>query len=304
VNKRLQWFDEGTPHLRAILSRLGHEDALPDSRDYYACPCCLGLFTREAAKSGLLTEEHVPPKKLGGQPLVLSCRNCNSEAGRLFDAHAVTRARSDDFARGRVTGAVLPVTAYADGHRLAGTVQWTEGGIQILPVDRQNDPRVQAAHLQALNEFAEHRDPRPNFSFTVHARFDEARARYSWIRSAYLAGFAGLGWSYILRPVMQPVREQLANPDAGVISTYMFRDPEAVATTRRLLIVNEPEELRCVAVLMGEHGVFLPAMFNSTTMHELSEAFARRCGDDGRLNVTYSGKEVPWPSRATYFLDR
>jgi hypothetical protein len=276
---------------------------LPDGRDYYACPCCRRLFTREAAESGLLTEEHVPPAKLGGRALVLTCKDCNGEAGHSFDAHAVTRARSDDFARGRVTGDVLPTTAYAGGHPLRGTAGWTEGGLRILGVDRQNDERVRAAHMRALDGFAERGDQRPDFSFTVHTRFSETRARYSWIRSAYLAAFAALGWAYILRPVLQPIREQLTNPESEVLSTYMFRDPEADATTRRLLLVNEPEELRCLSVVIGEHGVFLPGVFDPLTMDELAHRFAARCDENQQLHVTLNGKLVPWPSRAMYFLD-
>ncbi|HET9656007.1 MAG TPA: hypothetical protein VFP72_11670, partial [Kineosporiaceae bacterium] len=220
-----------------------------------------------------------------------------------FDAHAVTRARSDDFARGRVTGDLLRVTAYADGHPLRGTAEWTEGGLRIVGVDKQNDDRVRAAHMRALDEFAERGDQRPNFSFTVHTRFSETRARYSWIRSAYLAAFAALGWAYILSPVLRPIREQLANPDAEVLSTYMFRDPEADATARRLLLVSEPEELRCLAVSIGEHGVFLPSVFDPLTMDELAHRFAERCDENQRINVTLNGKLVPWPSRAMYFLD-
>lgn len=262
------------------------------------------MFPRDAADSGQLTEEHVPPKQLGGKAMVLTCKDCNSEAGRFFDTHAVTRARSDNFARGQVTGDVLPVTVSADGIPLRGTAEWTEGGLRILGVDKQNDHRVQAAHMAALDGFTKRGDLRPSLSFTVHTRFNESRARYSWIRSAYLAAFAALGWAYILRPVMRPIREQLANPDVEVLPTYVFRDPESAATIRRILLVNEPQELRCVAVTIGEHGVFLPGVFNPMPMDELARAFAGRCDDEQRLNVTLHGKLVPWPSRATYLLDQ
>jgi hypothetical protein len=261
------------------------------------------MYTREALATGLLTEEHVPPKKLGGRAMVLTCKDCNNEAGRIFDAHAVTRTRRDDFARGRVTDDILSVTAYADGHRLAGTVRWTEHGIEILPVNKQNDPREQAEHMKALDRLKEGGDPRSDFSFTVHTRFDEAQARYSWIRSAYLAAFAGLGWSYILRSVMQPIRDQLTNPDHEVIPTYMFRSPDSATARRRILLVDDPEELRCVAVLMGEHGVFLPSVVDQIAMHELCEAFAGRREEGDRISVALHGKEVPWPRRGTYFLD-
>jgi hypothetical protein len=284
------------------LTSLGWARDLPDGGGYYACPCCLQPFTRAAAETGVLTLEDVPPKELGGKPMLLTCKNCNNRAGHSFDAHAVTRARSDDFARGRA-GGDLPVTAYADGIPLRGTATWTEEGLRIVGVDKQNDDRELAKHIEALAGFANLRDRQPNFSFTVRTRFDEPRARYSWIRSAYLAAFAGLGWTYILRHALRPVRAQLANPEAEVLPTYVFRDPEGVATSRRILVVTEPSELRCVAVMIGEHGVFLPGLSDPLTMDELGRAFTQRCREDGRLTVRLQGKLVPWPSRATYLMD-
>ena len=76
---------------------------------------------------------------------------------------------------------------------------------------------MQAALFQALDAYVESGNPNPNVSFTIHTRFDEARARLSWIRSAYLAAFAALGWSYIFRKVMDPFRNQLKQPDAQII---------------------------------------------------------------------------------------
>jgi hypothetical protein len=153
---------------------------------------------------------------------------------------------------------VLPATFHVDGIPLRGTAQWTEGGLQLFDVPKQNDPKVQAAHFQALDAYAESGNPNPNVSVTIHTRFDEARARLSWIRSAYLAAFAALGWSYIFREVMDPFREQLKQPDAQIIPTYILRNPAASPGERRMLLVDQPDELRCVAVMLGEHTVFLP----------------------------------------------
>src|ERR1022692_895759 len=102
-------------------------------------------------------------------------------------------------------------------------------------------------------------------SFTVHTRFDEARARLSLIRAAYLAAFAALGWSYILRLVMQPIRDQLKNPTAQILETYIFRDPESSNATRRVLLVDDPDDLKCVAVMLGEYSIFLPGLWNPLT---------------------------------------
>jgi len=295
VSKRLQvrlrWFDDGALMLRRVLVAQGRADALPETGDFYACPCCLKAYPREAVAARMLTDEHVPPGLLGGRRLVLTCEPCNSGAGHEFDAHAVNRARAEDFMQGKFGEQDFPVTVHADGVPLRGKARWTEAGIQMVGVDEQNDPKQRAAHMAALDAYAESKDPKPTVSFTVHLKpYDDARARYSRIRAAYLAAFAGLGYSYILRNVMKPVRDQLANPDVKSLPTYMYRDPNNPPDARHILLVDDPDELRCVAVIMGEHAVFLPGLFEPLSWESRVGALAERRQDGDRLLVNLNGK--------------
>lgn len=45
------------------------------------CPLC-----RISLTTGNATVEHVPPKKLGGTPMCLTCRDCNNRFGRHYEA--------------------------------------------------------------------------------------------------------------------------------------------------------------------------------------------------------------------------
>lgn len=303
MDKRLRWFDEGAPMLRTVLGRLGHADKLPADEDYYACPCCLTAYSRGAVMAGILTVEHVPPERLGGRGLLLTCSMCNNSAGTYFDAHAIRRADAEDFVRGKVTGRALPATFHVDDIPLRGTAERTENGVQIFGVPKQNDERVQDSHLAALDAYVESGNPNPNASFTIHTRYDEARARLSWIRASYLTAFAALGYAYIWREIMNPIRDQLKCPDVGVLPTYMLRRPDALPDERRILLVNEPDELRCVAIIVREQTVFLPGLERALTWEGLAEAFRRHRKSDGQLSVNLNGKEVPWPMRPRYFLD-
>lgn len=91
MDKRLYWFDEGASTLRLVLERQGRGHQLPSVDDYYACPCCLGVYPRAAVAARALTIEDVPPKVLGGHPMLLTCVQCNSSSGTNFDAHAATK---------------------------------------------------------------------------------------------------------------------------------------------------------------------------------------------------------------------
>jgi hypothetical protein len=236
----------------------------------------------------------------------LTCKDCNSNAGRDFDSHADIRLAVEDFARGKVTGRTFPVTSHANGIPFRGTAQRTDSGIQIFGVPEQNNKREQDAHFAALDAFVDSGDPKPNHSFTIHTRYNESRARISWIRAGYLAAFAALGWSYILQRVMEPYRLQLASPDQEIVPSYLLRDHGAPADLRRILLVTEPDDLRSVAVIMGQQTVFLPGIpgFRPQTCEELVEACKRRSASDQNLTVNLNGKEIPWPRWPTYLLDK
>ena len=303
MDKCGRWFDEGAAKLRMVLAKQGRDGELPSADPYYACPCCLRVYPRVAVTAKVLTIEHVPPEALGGLPMLLTCADCNSSSGTKFDSHATQKAVADAFVRGETVNRRVRATSYIDGIPLRGYAQSTEDGISLVGIPKQNNPRELAAFLEALGSLADQENASSRFSFTIHTRYDEARARLSLIRAAYLAAFAGLGWSYILDPVMQPVRNQLNNPESRALETYIFRDPNSSSSVQRLLIVNNPDELRCVAVIIGEYSVFLPGLCQPMTWDETAAAFCRRREADDRLSVTLHGKEVPWPKEPTYFLD-
>lgn len=303
MGKSTRWFEEGAKNLRLVLEGQRRGGLLPPDGMYYTCPCCLtGLYSLGAADN--LTIEHIPPEALGGRPMLLTCARCNSNAGANFDSHADQKVIADAFVRGAEVSRRIRATAYIDDVPLRGTAQSSEDGISIVGVSKQNNREQQAAFVARLESLVEGgSDAAGRFSFTIHTRFDESRARLSIIRSAYLAAFAALGWSYILQSEMQQIRDQLMKPDDAILDTYVFRDPDSATSVRRMILVADPDELRCLAVTIGEYSIFLPGWPRPKTWDETSAAFGRECEADGRLNLELKGKEIPWPKKPMYFLD-
>jgi len=52
----------------------------------YICPICGNLFDKESVENKTLTIDHVPPKSIGGKPLVLTCESCNNDLGSKLDS--------------------------------------------------------------------------------------------------------------------------------------------------------------------------------------------------------------------------
>lgn len=147
-------------------------------------------------------------------------------------------------------------------------------------------------------------DREPDLGFTITEKFLPERAKASWIRTAYLAAFAALGWLYVLQRELQPIRDQLKHPDEKILPALTSYDVKAPSSRRQIHLIHEPTDIRCVLVSMGQHGVFLPGLGNPLSCVELSEAISRRVGgSQSMLNIRFDhAQEVPWPSLAHIHL--
>ncbi|MET7567438.1 HNH endonuclease [Streptomyces sp. NPDC005492] len=304
MDKREHWFNEGAPLFRRALEQLGLADRLPTTEDrYYACPCCLIAYPFEAIESQVLTIEHVPPDALGGKGMLLTCKRCNNDAGRHFDAHAIKRAEVHNLLLGRQTNRPVRAVFLADGISVRGEVQSSGAGWFMQGVPRRNDPAMLDAHERALREASE-RGEAPQFNFELAERFSPQHADVSWIRSAYLAAFSALGWRYILRPALDPIRELLKSDSLPELPLVIGFNPTADSGSRSVMIVREPENLSSVHVAIGQYSVFLPDPWGIMSLQELAESISGMRNEEGGVSAMLSGQLASWPKKPMYLLDR
>ncbi|MBP0452986.1 hypothetical protein J5Y04_26070 [Kitasatospora sp. RG8] len=295
MNKRERWFNEGAPHLRRTLEAVGLGKLLPDG-DFYMCPCCLIAYPRGALLDETLTEEHVPPRGLGGRGMLLTCKGCNNKAGHYFDSHAIKRLKVLEFIMGRGASRTLRATFHADGVPLRGEVTRAGSGILMQGVPKQNDSRVVEDHERALMRSR-------GFQFTITEQFTARLADISWVRSAYLAAFSAFGYRYIFQPALDPIRAQLKDPDAEILPSLVGFNPDAPASGRSVNLVRSPDDLQGVLVIMGHYSVMLPDPWGTLSCQELAAAIGRRTDSEGRLEIMCDGQIAPWPQSPAYRLD-
>jgi hypothetical protein len=299
--KSPRWFNEGAPRFEKVLRKLGAKSLLPPG-DYYACPCCLWIFPRQALAAKALTLEDVPPKALGGRELTLTCHECNHGSGADFDSHAERDTAFTNFFAGR-DGRPLSTRISGDEVSAQGTAAWTEDGLLLLPHRKQNHPdAIEALRLQVREAANQAQDP-PSFNFTILEEFNSTRANISRIRSAYLAAFATFGWCYILRPELDPVRAQLADGNAEISPLLVGYDPTATADRRGIKVVESPEDIRSVLVTMGQYVVFLPGFEQPLSCDELGEALHKHANSGNGPYIGLTGAEIPWPKYPRYLWD-
>ncbi len=277
------------------------ERVFVDAPRCYVCPLCLRGFLPRALDYGLLTLEHIPPRRMGGKPAALTCRECNNTAGHGLDNHLVAYNDNLDFAMGQMERALPGRYHHDGGPELNVSVLKGTAGIQVSVEPARNHPGKQAQAQAEWARFVASGTGGVGIHVTLDRPYAARRAFVAALRVAYLAGFAFLGYRYVLTTRMKPIREQLARPDDQVIPMFSTTDPKAERrASPDLLIVQEPPELRSLVVRFGRHNVFLPSPFDVHDIHAYLEMHSQQ---HDQLTLSVSGKIAPWPATLQLLAD-
>jgi hypothetical protein len=282
AEKKSEWFRRGVTALQTLLH---------DKPEVYGCPICLRGFSE--AQIGLLTFEDSPPRSQGGREVVLTCKDCNDQAGHGIDAEAARFEKIIDFAAGTLNS---PIRGYITVDEVRMDMEFTAVNreVQIAGISHTNAPGVVDALRGRLDRFVD--DGVADWMFTLSFG-DRSRPRpssVSWLKSAYVIAFAAFGYRYILHPALDIVREQIRDPEREVITRFSTLAPEAKRDTRILALVEDPPELRSILVQMGRHVVFLPRPDDPDIYQRLKSA----------VRAAPKGTRLPWPVGPVFKLDR
>ena len=94
-NKRTKLVNEYKKIISELPFQLENGEPFP-VLEHYICPLCLNTFNLSELGdkvNDILTVEDVPPKSLGGNPILITCRNCNSKCGHNLDVYLLNEIR-------------------------------------------------------------------------------------------------------------------------------------------------------------------------------------------------------------------
>jgi hypothetical protein len=251
-------------------------------------------LTAEEFETGWLTVEHVPPLALGGGELVLTCKECNNNAGGRFDGPAAEEQRIRQYLSGR-SGDPRTAALTVDGVTANVRMHITGQAGMLFTLDpkinKPGDVPILVEHMQKLSETGN-----ADFGLGIapRLRYFPDRARISWIRAAYLAAFALFGWKYILQTALNPIREQLMNPLPITLPPLSMYAPDGDLGRREIWVIKEPAEYQSLLVVAGQHGVFLPLPDDPRSLAELAGSL--NIPAEGPATYAFTGAVSPWPS--------
>ncbi len=223
----------------------------------YRCPLCLTAFDVEDADS--LTWDHYPPQSIGGRnrDAVLVCEDCHGRWDRT-DAELARLVRREEF--DRQYPAMEPVILrisddpYARGLRHREAIKIDEGSILLLGRPEHNAKEATQRLIEFLNQVAS--DGKwDGLKITVRTdpglTYSGRRVERSFLKAAFLAAFDCLGYPYILSQALEPVREQMRQPEITRLAHHTLTfSPQSPGFDREVLLayVHTPESLTGLAV--------------------------------------------------------
>jgi len=260
-----------------------------DTDGEYVCPLCLHGFRYDQIEA--LTHEHVPPKSLKGNWLVLTCLRCNHRASgpHGVDTHARRLEHHLDLLRGTMPE-YLAVDFGVNDQRTGARLRHIKGkGFDIRGLPDSSPPGSSEA-VQA-----ELMGVRPGSGLIkVRLRgqeYDFEKHKVSWLRSAYLAAFAAFGYRYAARPELNCVREKIESPENCSLTGFHAWKLDGEPGTKQIAIVSCGPLGEGILVTFGQHLVLLPWFQEGRSFYERTSSSVYP--EEGFM---YEGMALDWPS--------
>lgn len=280
---KLKWFELGTRAVRR------HHPQAPG----YACPLCLGAVEN----LDFFTFEDVPPASVGGRPLLLTCRKCNSAAGHELDVHVKKAHLTRQFLMGEEIKEAKDFQIRTDSGSMPIRLRSNEKGFTLIGHEKAGIPKEKEALLEQFKRASETDSWK---DMTLHLDFptySPRRENVGWLRAAYLAAFAKLGYGYILRPHLDVVREQINRPNEELIPVFTFGQPGSTSKEREMALIVEPADMSSIHVRFGQVRVFLPQS------HPEDDIYQRLQRISTTDSVPIKGKTLNWPKGPEFLMD-
>lgn len=185
----------------------------PHHNNHFMCPTCLKPIPVD--KQELISEAHITPKSAGGGIKTYLCCKCNSVFGSKQDKWfgELIRLHQDEKA-GMLSTRIKEKHFIIDGIRINGRMEEDENGnINLYTYSNRNSP----ATIKALYDRDKASPHKMVVEFSLPIMKNEKMISVGFLTAGYLMWFRALGYSWVLQQHLDPIREQILNPDNTIL---------------------------------------------------------------------------------------
>ena len=270
-----------------------------DASRYY-CPICgLGYPESSAIMGDNLTLEDVPPNSIGGKPILLTCRKCNSSAGHTIDTAVSSKKKFEDFEKilcGKEKGTVPFVTLSLGELHIAASI-YKENSIDIRPLEKANAPSTIEKYKMHLMKISGSNSNGFEFKRSITHKYDNRFFKLSHLKSAFLIVFAWLGYRYAFDPRLDVVRQQIQEPENDILGTRFWIEGNESIPLNKIMLLSSP--LPIFFVSFNGFCIVLPSLESTGDIYSsLSSYWEKGQRINLQAKMSYS-----WPDKLQMKLD-
>lgn len=220
----------------------------------YVCPICTSRYYSYDPK--ILTLEHVPAEKLGGNKLLLTCKDCNNQAGSKLQSHQIQKEKQERFWL-QDLDEHINLELKTNSGILRGVVQGKKTNPPTFKIDNNRiDPKtLDGFKLEELKKPIVHKLGKP---------FDWHTSRIADLRDAYLIIFTKFGYSFVGWKFYDWIRKSIMNgksPKEKYKWSLHMNDPFSKNIQKRygspvILLTDKPKN--ALIVVRGTSGCLMP----------------------------------------------
>lgn len=239
----------------------------PDFSNGYICPLCFDVFSEKDLDDSFpnyLTFEDIPPVSLGGKPLALSCKSCNSRSGHELDIQLLKKLLEED-AKLFLPNSQAQTTFELNGNSVNGTLEVDSNGKVIIDLHRQRSnphqsnqfmkdmfpPRTIYNPMFYPDKALSNQYESPTFRMKFKETSKERRAEIALLRIAYLYAFATLGNGFFINGGLYKVREQILNPEKDILPKVFWLKIPFPKESEGMNIITLPKEMQSFLVIFN-----------------------------------------------------
>jgi len=299
-NERLRLYNIFSENLNSI-KKENFIQLEPDIPNSYICPLCtkcLSNIELDQTRDNCLTLEDVPPKKLGGKPLTLTCKKCNNSAGSLLDEELRKKLVSDEFFEG-IPGAIVDAKLNLSKDLfISGTLSHRKsGGLSVHLFKNGPNAKEKKSHcIDKVRERLENNGLREvGFNLKMYRK---CHPEVALLRIAYLLAFSTFGNGYLFNPNLELIREQIKKPNENILLSFGVINDDFSKSEPGIYIIVKPKELWSFLVIFElktsnrttKHGVILPGPSEpGLDIYKLSQQKHKFAGE----SVQYQAVQIP-----------
>ena len=266
----------------------------------YYCPICGLGYPELSAVSGVdLTLEDVPPKSIGGKPLLLTCRSCNSSAGSAIDIAVANKRKFEDFQKivcGEKKGTLPFVKLSLEDFHVSTSI-CTENSFDIMPLENANAPSVIEKYKRHLMNLSGRNGNDFKFELSVSHKYDSRLFKLSHLKSAFLMVFALLGYRYAFDPRLDAVRQQIREPQNDILGTRFWIEGNESMPLNKVMFLSSP--LPIFLVSFNGFCIVLPSLKSEGDIYSSLSSYWER-----GQRITLQAKILDsWPAKLQMKLD-